>query len=263
MKVVLTIGGSDPIAGAGIQADIKTISALKCYGCTVITSITSQNTRKVTDVYDLPAKVVKSQFEAVAEEFYISAVKIGMLSNAEIINTVVEMLERYKIKNIVVDPVMVSSSGKKLLNDDAIDELKKLISFSTLVTPNKQECEVLLKTLFKDKSSILDQIDKIKGMKTENILIKGGHFEGNSATDILICGENVVEFTAEKLQITDVHGTGCTLSSAIACNLAKGYDVITAVRYAKEYIFGAIKSSIRFNDKNRQSLINHFYAGDK
>jgi len=259
MNVVMTIGGSDPIAGAGIQADIKTISAVGCYGCSVITSVTAQNTAKVLGVYDLPVNIIIDQFRAIVDDLKVDAVKIGMLSSSDIIYAVIELLKAYKLKNIVIDPVMVSSSGKKLLEDNAITALKELIKIADLVTPNKNEAEVIF-GINLEQSDISDKTkEQIINFGVPNILIKGGHFEGEHSKDILFTGGVTIDFSSERLIIKDVHGTGCTLSSAIASFIAKGNDIVTSVRYAKEYITGAIQYSIKFSENNKQRLIDHFY----
>lgn len=262
MNIVMTIGGSDPIAGAGIQADIKTISATGCYGCSVITAVTAQNTAKVMDVYDLPVDIVKAQFEAIVDDLKVDAVKIGMLSNAEIIYTVIDLLKRYKLRNIVIDPVLTSSSGKKLLEDSAINALKELIKIADLATPNKDEAELIFGIKF-IKSDISYEIkDRIGNFGVSNVLIKGGHFEGEYSKDILFTNGTIIDFSSERLDKKDVHGTGCTLSSAIASFLAQKNDIVTSVRYAKEYILKAIQNSIKFNENNKQRLIDHFYKRD-
>ncbi|UOD35336.1 bifunctional hydroxymethylpyrimidine kinase/phosphomethylpyrimidine kinase [Deferribacteraceae bacterium V6Fe1] len=262
MKIVMTIGGSDPIAGAGIQADIKTISAVGCYGCSVITAVTAQNTGKVLDVYNLPVEIVKAQFRAIVDDLEVDAVKIGMLSSAEIIYTVIDLLKTYKLTNIVVDPVMVSSSGKKLLEDNAISALNELIKLADLVTPNKNEAEVIF-GINLEKSDISDENkERIINFGVPNVLIKGGHFDGKHSNDILLTNGVAVDFSSERLDKKDVHGTGCTLSSAIASFLAQENDIVTSVRYAKEYITGAIRNSIKFSENHKQRLINHFYKKD-
>jgi len=262
MNIVMTIGGSDSIAGAGIQADIKAISATGCYACSVITAVTAQNTTKVLDVYELPVEIVKSQYKSIVDDLKVDAVKIGMLSSAEIIYSVIDLLEMYNLANIVIDPVMVSSSGKRLLEDNAISALKDLIKHADLVTPNREEAEVIFGIDF-NKSEICQEIkDRGLNFGVPNILIKGGHFEGEYSKDILLTDGVLIDFSSERLNKKDVHGTGCTLSSAIASFLAQGYDVITSVRYAKEYITGAIQNSIKFNENNKQRLIDHFYKKD-
>lgn len=262
MNIVMTIGGSDSIAGAGIQADIKTISATGCYGCSVITAVTAQNTAKVMDVYDLPVDIVKAQFKAIVDDLKVDAVKIGMLSNAEIIYTVIDLLKRYKLRNIVIDPVLTSSSGKKLLEHSAINALKELIKIADLATPNKDEAELIFGIKF-IKSDISYEIkDRIGNFGVSNLLIKGGHFEGEYSKDILFTNGTIIDFSSERLDKKDVHGTGCTLSSAIASFLAQKNDIVTSVRYAKEYILKAIQNSIKFNENNKQRLIDHFYKRD-
>jgi len=256
---VLTIAGSDSGGGAGIQADIKTFTAHKVYGMSVITSITAQNTSKVLGIKNLDPEFIELQLVAVATDIGIDALKTGMLSTKSIIKSVAEKLRKYKIEKIVVDPVMVSKSGARLLDQDAESTLiSDLIPIAFLITPNIPEAEVL--------SGI--KIDSIEGMKksaeiiiekgTKYVLVKGGHLiNNNEATDILFDGSDFYEISTRWINTKNTHGTGCTYSAAICANLAKGLDVIDAVSKAKDYVTGAIERS--FNIGKGNGPLNHYY----
>jgi len=256
---VLTIAGSDSGGGAGIQADIKTFTAHKVYGMSVITSITAQNTSKVLGIKNLDPEFIELQLVAVATDIGIDALKTGMLSTKSIIKSVAEKLRKYKIEKIVVDPVMVSKSGARLLDQDAESTMiSDLIPIAFLITPNIPEAEVL--------SGI--KIDSIEGMKksaeiiiekgTKYVLVKGGHLlNNNEATDILFDGSDFYEISTRWINTKNTHGTGCTYSAAICANLAKGLDVIDAVSKAKDYVTGAIEQS--FNIGKGNGPLNHYY----
>lgn len=237
---VLTIAGSDSSGGAGIQADLKTFSAHNIYGMSVITSVTAQNTLGVYGVYDVPVQGVAEQIKAVFEDIRPDAVKIGMVSNTEIINIISEYLARYKADNIVLDPVMVSTSGSMLLNADSKDALiSKLMPLATVITPNIFEAEILSGIKIVNDDDMVKAAKEIYNKTHINILVKGGHLE-KSANDLLYMKDRVKWFKAERLNNKNTHGTGCTLSSAIACNLAAGNDVEISVVKAKKYVYEAI-----------------------
>jgi len=228
IKTVLTIAGSDPSGGAGIQADLKTFAAHTVFGMSVITALTAQNTLGVYGVHNVPADFVKAQLDAVFTDIRPDAVKIGMVSNAEIATTIADALELHNATNIVVDPVMVATSGDSLLDESAVDALvTRLFPLATLITPNLPEF------------AKLSELGEISG----NYLLKGGH-NADNADDVLYMngmnGEKIV-FHGAKIANPNTHGTGCTLSSAIACNLAKGMPLETAVRAAKDYVTKAIE----------------------
>nr|WP_312578617.1 bifunctional hydroxymethylpyrimidine kinase/phosphomethylpyrimidine kinase [Sedimentibacter sp.] len=260
MRKVLSIAGSDCSGGAGIQADLKTIMAHKLYGMSVITALTAQNTMGVSGVLEATPEFVEMQIDAIFTDIVPDAVKIGMVSNAEIIKTIAERLVYYNVKNIVLDPVMVSTSGSKLLNDDAIEMLKlKLFPIADIITPNIPEAESLcgfsIKTI-EDMEKAAKQIStEIKGA----VLIKGGHFEDNS-NDLLLYNGNINLFYSPKIANSNTHGTGCTLSSAIACNLAEGYDMKTSIQNAKNYITGALNDNLNLGKGN--GPLNHSYNLD-
>ncbi len=245
MKIALTIAGSDSGGGAGIQADLKTFLALGVYGMSVLTSITAQNTLGVQGIHDLPPDFVGLQIDSVMQDIGADAVKIGMLSNAQIIKTVSKKIKKYQVKNLVIDPVMVAKGGDCLLRVDAVKELKQdLIPLAMIVTPNLGEAEVLSELRIQNIEDMKKAARKIYKLGAKNVLIKGGHLLSNKAIDLLYNGENFREFKAERINTKNTHGTGCTLSSAIAAGLAQGKKVEEAVNTAKKYITLAIQNSL-------------------
>ena len=247
MKTALTIAGSDSSGGAGIQADLKSFAANGVFGMSVINSVTSQNTTGVFGVYDIPCDVVASQ---------IDAVKIGMVSSAEIINTSADRLKYYNAKNIVLDTVMVSTSGCKLLRDDAIDALTSvLFPIADIITPNLHEAQILCGFDIRSESDMVRAADVIYNKYNVIVLLKGGHL-ANTSNDLLYDG-NETWFEAVRIDNPNTHGTGCTLSSAIAANLAKGMDIKTAVKSAKDYITGALSDMLDLGKGS--GPLNHMY----
>ena len=250
MKTALTIAGSDSSGGAGIQADLKSFAANGVFGMSVINSVTSQNTTGVFGVYDIPCDVVASQIDAVFKDIFPDAVKIGMVSSAEIINTIANRLKYYNTKNIVLDTVMVSTSGCKLLRDDAIDALTSvLFPIADIITPNLHEAQILC------DFDIRSESDMIYNKYNVTVLLKGGHL-ANTSNDLLYDG-NETWFEAVRIDNPNTHGTGCTLSSAIAANLAKGMDMKTAVKSAKDYITGALSDMLDLGKGS--GPLNHMY----
>lgn len=251
--IVLTIAGSDSSGGAGIQADLKTIAANGCYGASVITSVTAQNTLGISDIHDLPTSVIKSQFEAVIDDLDVKVVKIGMLNSKEIIMTVDKLLKKAKIP-FVLDPVMSAKDSTSLLEESALKALKSMMKKSFLLTPNIPEAEVLvgfeIKTVEDMKAACL-QID------AQSILLKGGHLEGNILVDILYHDKNFYEFKHRKIQAKNTHGTGCTLASAIASQLALGESLPEACENAIEYVKKAILEN--YSTGQGSGSINHFF----
>lgn len=244
MKTVLTIAGSDSGGGAGIQADIKTITLNGVYAMSVITALTAQNTLGIKGIHNIPSDFLKLQLDAVFEDIFPDAVKIGMTSSAEIISVIAEKLNYYKAKNIIIDPIMLSTSGSKLLNDNAVFALKeKLLPLASLVTPNIPEAEALAEISIKNTDDMFCAAKIIYEKYSSPVLIKGGH-SVNNANDLLYDGKNCRLFEGKRINNPNTHGTGCTLSSAIAANLAKGFDLCDAVQNAKEYISGAISSML-------------------
>lgn len=236
MKTVLTIAGSDSIGGAGIQADIKTITAHKVYATSAITALTAQNTLGVTDILNATPSFLANELDAIFIDIYPDAVKIGMVSEANLIEVIYNKLKEYNAKNIVLDPVMVATSGAHLLNDNAIDILiSKLLPLATIITPNIPEAEVLSNMSIKNKDDMEKAIYEIKKITPAAILIKGGH-SINDSNDLLLYNDELIWFKGEKINNPNTHGTGCTLSSAIASNLALGYSIPESIKNAKSYI---------------------------
>lgn len=242
MKKVLTIAGSDSCGGAGIQADLKTMSALGVYGMSVITAVTAQNTQAVYDVLEISRDMVGKQIEVIYQDIPVDAVKIGMVSNAEIIRTIKEQLLKYQAQKIVVDPVMVSKSGYHLLRNEAVTALKELVAIADIVTPNILEAEILSAMKIENEEDMKMAAAKISKLGAGSVLVKGGHNSDN-ANDVLLCGDDFTVFTARRIASKNTHGTGCTLSSAIAAYLAKGVELKQAVQLAKGYITRAIENS--------------------
>ena len=244
MKHLLTIAGSDSSGGAGIQADLKTFAALGTYGMSVITAVTAQNTCGVTMVQNIDEKVVEAQINAVFDDIRVDAVKIGMVSDKQIIKKIAARLNFYKPPIIVVDPVMVSKSGYRLLAPDACETLiKELLPIATLVTPNLPEASVIVGYEVNNKEDMLRAAKDIIDLGAKSVLMKGGHLD-DSADDLLYNGTEEKWFTGERINTKNTHGTGCTLSSALAANLALGLSLLEAVRVSKEYITAAIENSL-------------------
>jgi hydroxymethylpyrimidine/phosphomethylpyrimidine kinase len=240
----LTIAGSDSGGGAGIQADLKTFQVFNVFGMSVITSVTAQNTLGVKAIYDLPKEMVAVQIDAVLEDIGIDAVKTGMLSNKEIIDVVREKVEQFKIEKLVIDPVMVAKSGARLLKEDAEREfIDKLVPLAFIITPNIFEAEIISGIKIDNLDDVKEAGKRIYGLGVKNVLIKGGHLEGGKAIDILFDGKNFHTFESERIDTKNTHGTGCTISSAITAELAKGKGVVEAVKIAKEFITLAIKEA--------------------
>lgn len=241
MKHLLTIAGSDSSGGAGIQADLKTFAAHGTFGMSVITAVTAQNTCGVTKVQDIDCDIVKAQIEAVFDDIRVDAVKIGMVSHPEIIHTIAECLRKYAPNIIVVDPVMISKSGYPLLAPDACDTLiKELLPLATLLTPNLPEAEAIsgMKVTNKDEMRLV--AEKIISLGCKAVLVKGGHLD-DAADDLLFDGITEKWFSGERINTKNTHGTGCTLSSSLAANLARGMSLEDAVAASKAYVTEAIE----------------------
>lgn len=261
-KKVLTIAGSDSGGGAGIQADIKTISACGCYAMSAITAITVQNTTGVSDVHPVPIKIVSGQIAAVLDDIGADAIKIGMLHSSEVIKSVKIALKKYKIKNIVLDPVMVATSGDKLLQDEAIETLKKeLIPVARVITPNIPEAEILLREKIQSQETLTQMAKKLSMSCSVSVLLKAGHLTDNDLTDIFYNSEDdsVLELKSKRVFTKNTHGTGCTLSSAIASFLALGLPLNDAVRHAKNYIDRAIICGAAYTLGKGHGPVHHFY----
>nr|MBI3611599.1 bifunctional hydroxymethylpyrimidine kinase/phosphomethylpyrimidine kinase [Nitrospirota bacterium] len=258
IKQVLTIAGSDSGGGAGIQADIKTLSANGVYAMSAITSITAQNTQGVMSVHDLPVKVIEAQIDAVFEDFDVAAVKTGMLSSAQIVDAVSRKLKHYRAANLVVDPVMVAKSGHPLLQQDAVDHLKAaLIPLAFLVTPNVHEAEQLTGLSIKTLADARHAAKAIHKLGCKHVLIKGGHLLAEQGTDLLYDGKFFNVFKGEFIDTPHTHGTGCTYASAIAAQLAKGKALPDAVQQAKIYVTEAIRHHLAIG--HGKGPTNHFY----
>jgi hydroxymethylpyrimidine/phosphomethylpyrimidine kinase len=260
--IALTIAGSDSGGGAGVQADLKTFAALGVYGASVITALTAQNTLGVAAIHQVPAEFVTAQIDAVFADFAIGAVKIGMLARADVIAAVAAGLDRWKPTNVVLDPVMVASSGDRLLADDAVAALNRaLMPLVRLVTPNLPEAAALLDTaIAASEMDIEVQAERILALGAKAVLIKGGHGSGPESVDILFDGTSVIRFAAARIETRNTHGTGCTLSSAIAAGLAKGQDLAAAVRDAKAYVTAAIAAADRLAVGKGHGPLHHFHA---
>ena len=257
MKKVLTIAGSDCSGGAGIQADIKTMTVHKVYAMSAITALTAQNTTGVTDILEVEPSFLKAQLDAVFTDIKPDAVKVGMVSSSKLIEVIVEKLIEYKAKNIVVDPVMISTSGSKLLSDEAMETLKsKLINIADIITPNILEAEALSGIRIKNKSDMVLAAREIAKFYPGYILIKGGHLVCDAVDLLYKLGEEHW-FNGKKIDNSNTHGTGCTLSSAIACNLALGYNMPVSVANSKEYITGAIAKGLNLGKGS--GPLDHMY----
>lgn len=257
MKTVLSIAGSDCSGGAGIQADIKTITAHKMYAMTAITALTAQNTTGVFAVSEASPVFVGQQLDAIMTDIYPDSVKVGMVSSASIIEMVSEKLKQYEVNNIVVDPVMISTSGSRLLSKDAMTALvTKLMPLATVITPNIPEAECLADMKITNKEDMQKAALHIANYYKGYILLKGGHLE-HSADDLLYDGGQFRWFSGEKIKNDNTHGTGCTLSSAIACNLAAGWGIEESIQQAKEYITGALRCEFNLGAGN--GPLNHCY----
>jgi len=262
IPVALTIAGSDSGGGAGIQADLKTFAANGVYGTSVITALTAQNTQGVTAIHDVPLVFIAAQIDAIFSDFDVAAVKIGMLSRAETIRIVASELRRRAAKRIVLDPVMVATSGDRLLADDAVHALRtELMPLAEIVTPNLHEAAALTgKPLAQNEQEMEAQARDIFAFGPRWVLVKGGHGTGDEAVDLLIGGDGAVtRVGAARVETKNTHGTGCTLSSAIAANLAKGMDLSAAVRAAKDYVTGAIAAADKLQVGHGHGPLDHFW----
>ena len=244
MRTALSIAGSDSCGGAGIQADIKTMTLNGVYAMSAITALTAQNTTGVRSIQDSSPEFLKDQIDAVFEDIFPDAVKIGMVSSAELIKVIAERLTFYKAKNIVVDPVMVATSGASLIRTEAVSALEKeLIPIAYLVTPNIPEAEMLTGNKIATRDDMLKSAKQIAEAYGCNVLLKGGH-SVNDASDLLYSDGQAQWLEGKKINNPNTHGTGCTLSSAIASNLAKGYGLADSVKRAKEFISGALSAML-------------------
>ena len=256
---VLIIAGSDSSGGAGIQADIKTVSALGCYAMTAITAVTVQNTTGVKSIIPIKPKEISNQIEFTAKDIKPNAIKIGMLHSAKVISAVRKSLKKIDIKKIVLDPVMVAKGGTKLINNEAIDEIKKkLMKKILLITPNIPEAELLTNTKINSLNDMIKAGQLLINLGAKNVLIKGGHLKSNEINDILLNKKIIKIFKNKKYKSKNTHGTGCTLSSAIATNLSCGKDLIKSCEQGIKYVNEAIKSNLNYGKGN--GPINHLHS---
>ncbi len=257
MRTALSIAGSDSCGGAGIQADIKTMTMNGVYAMTAITALTAQNTTGVTGISEVSPKFLAKQIEAVFEDIRPDAVKIGMVASSNLISTIVEQLNKYNAENIVVDPVMVSTSGARLIDKNAVETLKtELLPIAAIVTPNISEAEIISEMTIKSKEDMCLAAEKISRTYNCSVLLKGGH-SVSDADDLFYRNGTVKWFKCKRIDNPNTHGTGCTLSSAIASGLAKGYDLETSVLIAKEYISGALSAMLDLGKGS--GPMNHAY----
>ncbi|TVO32160.1 bifunctional hydroxymethylpyrimidine kinase/phosphomethylpyrimidine kinase [Vibrio algivorus] len=262
---VLTIAGSDSGGGAGIQADIKAISATGSFACSAITALTAQNTQGVDAIFPVSAEFIGQQLDSICSDINVAAVKIGMLNDSDVIEVIAEKLTHYNLMNVVLDPVMVATSGDPLIQPAAINTLKeKLIPLVELITPNLPEAGLLIgEPEPKSESEIEGFIEKLKAhseLHKVDILLKGGHFRGEESRDWLIQRNQTAVYTHRRIATQNTHGTGCTLSSAIASYLAQGFDLTEAIGHAKQYLSNALTHADELNVGKGSGPVHHFYA---
>jgi hydroxymethylpyrimidine/phosphomethylpyrimidine kinase len=259
--VALTIAGSDSSGGAGIQADLKSFAALGVYGASVITALTAQNTKGVTGIHQVPAEFVTAQIDAVFSDLAVGAVKIGMVADLAVIDAIAAGLDRWSPKHVVLDPVMVATSGDRLLANEAVDALRtKLVPRASLITPNLPEAAALLdEPVAASESAIEAQGKRMLALGCRAVLIKGGHGQGAESVDYLVRESGTIALSAPRVATKNTHGTGCTLSSVIAAALAKSDDMETAVRNAKKWISAAIAAADRFTVGHGHGPVHHFH----
>jgi hydroxymethylpyrimidine/phosphomethylpyrimidine kinase len=261
IEVALTIAGSDSSGGAGIQADLKTFAALGVYGASVITALTAQNTQGVSGIHQVPADFVTAQIDAVFGDLDVKAVKIGMVAQVSTIEAIAAGLQRWSPKHVVLDPVMVATSGDRLLASDAIAALRtRLIPRACLITPNLPEAAALLdEPVASNQAAIESQGRRLLAMGCPAVLIKGGHGQGAESIDYLVSGSDTIALAAPRIATRNTHGTGCSLSSAIAAGLAKGENIEAAVRHAKTWISAAIAAADRLGVGHGHGPVHHFH----
>lgn len=260
--IALTIAGSDSGGGAGIQADLKTFSARGVYGASVITALTAQNTRGVQAIHDVPPAFVAAQIDSVLSDLRVGSVKIGMLSQPAVIEAVAARLDRHGATTIVLDPVMVAASGDKLLSDDAVETLRTVLLPRALVlTPNLPEAAALLgEALAETEDAMRDQGERLLALGPRAVLIKGGHASGPESVDLLVEEHGVTRLSAPRVATRNTHGTGCTLSAAIAAELAKGASLADSVRAAKAYLSAALAAADALEIGTGHGPVHHFHA---
>ena len=259
--IALTIAGSDSSGGAGVEADLKTFSALGVYGAAAITALTAQNTTGVFAIHDVPASFIAAQIDAVFSDLDVGAVKIGMLANAAAIDAVAAALDRHRARNVVLDPVMVATSGQMLLRDDGVGRLRELIGRANVLTPNLSEAAVLLDApLARDEDEMRMQAQRLHALGAGAVLIKGGHGEGTESVDLLVDGAGCLRLATPRVATANTHGGGCTLAAAIAAGLANGLALDAAARQAKAYVSAAIAAADRLAVGRGRGPLHHFHA---
>ena len=259
--IAVTIAGSDSSGGAGIQADLKTFSALGVYGASVIAALTAQNTKGVRAVLDVPPAFVTAQMDAVFSDLTVGAVKIGMLGNAAVVAAVAAGLARHSHIPVVLDPVMVATSGERLLTPDAVEALReKLVPLALVVTPNLPEAAALVDApQAATEDEMVRQAERLLASGAKAVLMKGGHGKGAQSADLLVTATATVRFAAARIATGNTHGTGCTLAAAIAAGLAKGEDLSAAVRAAKDYVTAAIAAADHLGVGHGRGPVHHFH----
>lgn len=260
---VLTIAGSDSGGGAGIQADIKAISAMGCYAASAITAVTVQNTLGVYGVHPIPLDVLEGQIDAVLSDIGADALKIGMLHSADVVCLVADKILQYGISNVVLDPVMVSTSGHRLIEESAIDMLKsRLLPLARVITPNIPEAEILSGRSVRGEEDFAEVAMMLSADRSVSVLLKAGHLSGDSLVDYFYNAEDdtVTKLPSRRVNTKNTHGTGCTLSSALAAALARGEDLTDAAKSAKSYIEQAIISGSRYEIGQGHGPVNHFFS---
>lgn len=260
--IALTIAGSDSGGGAGIQADLKTFSALGVYGASVITALTAQNTREVRAIHDVAPDFIAAQLDAVCEDIAVNAVKIGMLSRPQVIETIAAGLDRHGLRQVVLDPVMVAKSGDALLQPEAVAALRDyLLPRARLITPNLPEAGVLLdRPAPTDEAGMLQAAEDLLQLGPRAVLVKGGHLQGNESVDIFYDGTAPLRIVKPRIVTRNTHGTGCTLSSAITAGLAKGLDLPAAMIAARDYLAAALQAADNLNVGHGHGPVQHFHA---
>jgi hydroxymethylpyrimidine/phosphomethylpyrimidine kinase len=261
VPIALTVAGSDSSGGAGIEADLKTFSALGVYGACVVTALTAQNTKGVFAVHEVPGDFIAAQINAVFSDLDVGAVKLGMLAHAAAIDVVAAAIDRYRPPNVVLDPVMIASSGERLLHKGAIGRLRELIRRARVLTPNLAEAAALLEApLARDEGQMRAQAEKLLALGAGAVLIKGGHRTGPESVDLLVTADGALRFAAPRAATRNTHGTGCTLASAVAAALAKGLTLGEAVKLAKDYVTAAIEAADRLAVGSGRGPLHHFHA---
>ncbi len=258
----LTIAGSDSGGGAGIQADLKTFSANGVYGMSALTAITAQNTTGVRDIHPVPPEIIESQIDSVMEDIGTDAIKIGMLHSSEVIQTILRSLQKYKVENVVLDPVMVATSGDKLLQDDAIETLiKELIPAVSVITPNIPEAEIILNKKINTREDFKQAARELARTGAKAVLLKSGHFKSDELSDIfyLSSEDALMEIPFQRIETNNTHGTGCTLSSAVAAWLARDRSMKEAIQKGLDYTHQAIQEGANYQLGHGHGPVHHFY----